>query len=313
MIIVADQSVPLVNYYFAAHGQIISVPAAQITASLLAETAADILIIRSKTQVNDALLAGTQVRYILSCVSGTDHLAKRLPDQVTCWPASGCNALAVAQYMQRVVDTLSLPSEATIGVVGVGAVGSLVVSQFNMQGYAVLQCDPFRAAEPEFAHQTLQEMLPQLDVLCLHVPLTHNGPHPTVKLLDQAALTLLKTGAVIINASRGEVVDEAALLAQQQRLTWCLDVWCDEPQINTTLACQALIATPHIAGHTWQGKVQGTHDCYHRLAQVMGWPAKPLPSVPAKEVPHAKLLVTSEALKCDPTQFETLRREYCLC
>ena len=313
MIIVADQAVPLVDYYFAQYGQIISVPAAEITASLLAETAADILIIRSKTQVNDALLADTQVRYILSCVSGTDHLAKCLPSQVICWPASGCNALAVAQYMQRVVDTLSLPSEAIVGVVGVGAVGSLVVSQLSVQGHAVLQCDPFRAAEPEFAHQALQEMLPQLDVLCLHVPLTRSGPHPTVKLLDQAALALLKTGTIIINASRGEVIDEAALLAQQQRLTWCLDVWCDEPHINIKLARQALIATPHIAGHTWQGKVQGTHDCYHQLAQVMGWPVKLLPSMPVNEVPHAKLLATSETLKHDPTQFQRLRQEYCLC
>jgi hypothetical protein len=79
------------------------------------------------------------------------------------------------------------------------------------------------------------------------------------------------------------------------------------------LARQAYIATPHIAGHTWLGKVQGTHDCYHQLAQVLGWPAKPLPDPPRGDVPHAKLLAISEILKQDPMQFQVLREEYCSC
>lgn len=313
MIIVADRAVPFVDYYFAVHARIIRVPAADIDAALLAQTAADALVIRSKTQVTNTLLVDSQVRYVLSCVSGTDHLSDNLPAQVQCYSAPGCNALAVAQYMQQVLSSLSLAPDTIVGVVGVGAVGSHVVSQLVKQGFSVLQCDPFRASEPGFQHHALVDLLPQIDVLCLHVPLTHDGPHPTHNMLDSNALGALKSGAVIINASRGEVIDEAALLRHWGRLNWCLDVWQNEPRINAELARQAYIATPHIAGHTWLGKVQGTHDCYHQLAQVLGWPAKPLPDPPRGDVPHAKLLATSEILKQDPMQFQVLREEYCSC
>ena len=313
MIIVADQAVPFLDYYFADHANIVSRPAAEITSELLTQTRADALVIRSKTSVTTELLANSQIRYVLSCVSGGDHLSDALPAEVACWRAAGCNALAVAQYMQEVLAVLPLPKDITIGVVGVGAVGSRVAAQFAAQGYSILQCDPLRAMEPAFQHHELTQLLVQADVLCLHVPLTQSGQYPTYNMFDAATLSLIKSNAFIINASRGEVIDEAALFSHQDRLTWCLDVWCNEPNINVDLVRQAYIATPHIAGHTWQGKVQGTHDCYHQLAQVMGWPNKPLPDVPEDYVPHAKLLKTSAALKQAPLQFQSLRQEYCPC
>jgi len=313
MIIVADQEVAFVDYYFADHARVISVLSTDIMPSLLADTAADILVIRSKTRVTNELLANSKVRYILSCVSGTDHLPNILPAGVMCWHASGCNALAVSQYMQYVMASLSFSSNAIVGVIGVGAVGSRVVAQLTAQGYHVLQCDPLRAAEPGFAHQEFTKLLPQVDALCLHVPLTYTGPYATVSMLDHTALTQLKSGAIIVNASRGEVIDEMALLTYQDKLQWCLDVWQNEPYINAQLAHCAHIATPHIAGHTWQGKVQGTHDCYHQLAHFMGWTDKALPPGPEGDVPHAKLLATSEALKKNPVQFQMLRQGYCPC
>jgi len=308
--LVADQAVSYVDYYFADQvEQLVTLPAEAIDARSLRD--ADALLIRSKTLVTEQLLTDSKLQFVLSAVSGSDHITPHLPVDVFC--ARGCNAEAVQQYVSAVLDHLSVSKAAVIGVVGVGAVGSKVCAALNERGNRVLCNDPLRTVrEPTFLQNDLTTLLPQVDVLCLHTPLTFDGDYPTAGLIDLEALEMLRPGSLIVHVGRGGVLDEEALLLQKDRLTYCLDVWQHEPDVSETLLDRAVIATPHIAGHTWHGKVNGTHQCYHYLARQLGWAEKALPAAPT-EKPHAKLIEVSESLKRKPAAFQRLRQEYCLC
>jgi erythronate-4-phosphate dehydrogenase len=279
--IVADEAIPLVLELFSSWGEIVLLPGRQIKAKDVAT--ADILLVRSITPVNQALLQDSQVKFVGSCTAGLDHVdinyLKRA--QIAYANAAGFNAEAVAEYVVAVVAALRqiklLPShDSTVGIIGVGRVGSRVASRLQNLGYNIIHNDPPRAEqEPDFTSVALTEFN-NLDMVCLHTPLIQHGPHPTYHLINRDFLQQLKPGTVILNAGRGAVINTEDLINFGRDFIWCLDVWEQEPYINLTALKLATIATPHIAGYTMQAKLRGTLMIYQEALRQLQLPVQPL-------------------------------------
>lgn len=278
MHIVADENIPLLDEFFAGFGEIRRLPGRSIDASAVAD--ADLLLVRSVTTVNRALLDGSVVRFVGTCTIGTDHLDLDYFQQagINWASAPGCNARGVVDY---VLGSLLVLAEQqgidlaarTYGVIGAGQVGSRLLKVLRGLGWRVLVCDPPRQAAEGGDYVSLQQVLEQCDVISLHTPLERLGEHPTHHLFDAVRLAALKPGSWLINASRGAVVDNHALrelLPQRRDLQVVLDVWEGEPQADVELAALCRIATPHIAGYNLDGKLRGTAQIYQALCQQLG-------------------------------------------
>ncbi len=278
MRIVADENIPLLDEFFAGFGEIRRLPGRGIDAAAVAD--ADLLLVRSVTQVDRTLLDGSPVKFVGTCTIGTDHLDLDYFQQagITWASAPGCNARGVVDY---VLGSLLVLSEqqgvdlatCTYGVVGAGQVGSRLLKVLRDLGWRVLVCDPPRQAAEGGDFVSLQQVLNECDVISLHTPLERLGVHATHHLFDSARLAALKPGSWLINASRGAVVDNQALrelLAQRSDLQVVLDVWEGEPQADVELAALCRIATPHIAGYSLDGKLRGTAQIYQALCQHLG-------------------------------------------
>lgn len=278
MHIVADENIPLLDEFFAGFGEIRRLPGRSIDASAVAD--ADLLLVRSVTTVNRALLDGSAVRFVGTCTIGTDHLDLDYFQQagINWASAPGCNARGVVDY---VLGSLLVLAEQqgidlaarTYGVIGAGQVGSRLLKVLRGLGWRVLVCDPPRQAAEGGDYVSLQQVLEQCDVISLHTPLERLGEHPTHHLFDAVRLAALKPGSWLINASRGAVVDNHALrelLPQRRDLQVVLDVWEGEPQADVELAALCRIATPHIAGYSLDGKLRGTAQIYQALCQHLG-------------------------------------------
>ena len=284
MIIYADDNMPLAHEFFSALGDVRRFDGRTATAAALQD--ADVLLVRSVTRVNAALLANNQrLQFVGTATIGTDHLdcnyltARGVPFT----NAAGCNAQSVLEY---VLSCLWLYCEQAgrplaglcIGVVGCGQIGHRLVRALQLLGCEVLQSDPPRARlEPDFVDTPLDDLLRQADVISLHVPLIKSGPDQTVHLLDAARLARLAPTKALINACRGEVVDNQALLQQAQagcRRPLFLDVWEGEPLIEQRLLPYCTIATAHIAGHSIEGKVRGTEMLYQALCRQLNVPVR---------------------------------------
>ncbi len=275
MRIVADENIPLLDEFFAGFGEIRRLPGRGIDAAAVAD--ADLLLVRSVTQVDRTLLDGSPVKFVGTCTIGTDHLDLDYFQQagITWASAPGCNARGVVDYVlgsllvlaeQQGVDLAT----RTYGVVGAGQVGSRLLKVLRDLGRRVLVCDPPRQAAEGGDFVSLQQVLNECDVISLHTPLERLGVHATHHLFDSARLAALKPGSWLINASRGAVVDNQALrelLAQRSDLQVVLDVWEGEPQADVELAALCRIATPHIAGYSLDGKLRGTAQIYQALCQ----------------------------------------------
>jgi erythronate-4-phosphate dehydrogenase len=225
--------------------------------------------------------------------------------------APGCNAAAVAQYVRVALHTLALDRPgATLGVVGVGHVGSLVAEAGRRAGMRVLLNDPPReAAEGPAGFTPLPELLAVSDVVTLHIPLWPENRD----FADAAFFAAMKPGASLINASRGEVLDEAALLAVRPRLDKVvIDVWKNEPAINPQLLAAADIATPHIAGYSLQGKANATTAVIRALAAHFDIAPLLDFTVTGLSLPQTPYDIWSDdkALRTNPTSFESLRSNY---
>ena len=279
MKIYVDDVMPYAMEFFKDLGEVVPFAGRQVEPGQLDD--ADILLVRSVTQVNSALLAGNQrLQFVGTATIGTDHLdtaylqARRIPFS----NAPGCNAQSVVEYVLSCLFLLSeirqQPLQSwTVGVVGVGQIGRRLVSALKALEVTVLQCDPPRAAaEADFAHVPFAELCQQVDVVCLHIPLVRGGDNSTYHLLDAAALAALPTEVAIINACRGEVIDNQALLKQQrqQPRDLFLDTWEGEPTILQELVPFCHIATAHIAGHSIEGKARGTEMLYQKVCKLLG-------------------------------------------
>lgn len=278
MKIIADQNIPQVDKAFAHIGDLQMVDGRRVNAEQLGD--AEILLVRSVTKVNRELLAHSAVRFVGSATIGTDHvdLAYLQQQGITFRNAPGCNAISAAEYVVAAIlrFTQVQPIQTAglkVGVVGFGNVGSRVVARLAALGCEPLVYDPPREQQLHDREYVSWEQLQTADIVTAHVPLTKTGDYPTYQMFNAAFFTKLKDGALFINTSRGAAVDEAALLQVKNKgkpLHLILDVWQHEPNIDTALLQQTLIATPHIAGYSAEGKHRGLEMIYHDACQFLG-------------------------------------------
>jgi erythronate-4-phosphate dehydrogenase len=283
--IVADRNITDVEPAFSLLGDVEAVPSTEITPERVRD--ADLVLVRSTVKVGPALLAASRARFVATATIGTDHLDLPWLAQrgIAVASAPGSNAQSVAEWWLQALlheDPSSFVAK-TVGVVGVGQVGRRVARLAAALGMRVLQCDPPRAeAEADFTSVPLDELLPEVDVLTLHTPLTRLGPHATVGLLGAARLARLRSGAILVNSARGELCDGAATLAEAARLRLLLDVFPGEPAPDPALVAAARLATAHIAGHSLEGKLAGTLAVYRAACAFRGVAPAWTPTLPPR-------------------------------
>ncbi|MBQ7631847.1 MAG: 4-phosphoerythronate dehydrogenase [Paludibacteraceae bacterium] len=269
---------------------------------------ADVLVVRTRTRINESLLAGSRVRLVCTATIGFDHI-----DTVYCeqngiqWiSCPGCNAQAVCDYIQEALEEYQLSNVQcpmsqmpTIGVVGVGHVGSLVAKMAEQKGYQVLLNDP-----PKKIGVSLDFIAKKCDIITFHVPLDETTYH----LCNAAFLSKCKPNALIINAARGGVVDEQALL--QSGHPFILDTWENEPSINPLVLQKAFRASMHIAGYSLEGKRNATQTCLQAIAQTFQLPSIPTISIPPSHGDTAPGWLERITEKLKKGDFEQLRKSY---
>ncbi len=277
--ILVDENMPYARELFSRLGEVQAVPGRPIPLAALA--GADALMVRSVTKVNEALLAGQGIKFVGTATAGTDHVDEAWLAQagIGFSAAPGCNAIAVVEYvfssllMLAERDGFTL-TERTVGIVGVGNVGRRLAERLETFGVRTLLCDPPRAdSGDEGDFRPLEELVREADILTFHTPLYKDGPYKTWHLADDALIRRLKPGTILINACRGPVVDNAALLARlkdNQPLSVILDVWEPEPDLLTALLDRVDIGTPHIAGYTLEGKARGTTQVFEAFSEFIG-------------------------------------------
>ena len=281
---------------------------------------AEVLVVRTRTRVDASLLAHSSVRLVCTATIGYDHLDTAwLDSQGIRWTACpGCNAQAVCDYIEEVLEewptfpqlsTLNPQlSTLTIGIVGYGHVGQLVAEMAERRGLTVLLNDP-----PKAIGESLDSIAEKCDIITFHTLLTRDGKFPTYHLCDEAFLAKTKPGALIINAARGGVVDEQALLRSGR--PFVLDTWENEPHINPIVARAAQRASMHIAGYSLQGKHNATQMCLDAIADTFRLPeiqCPPISDVTGGDSALGWLERVSKQLQSDPQQFEYLRKQYVL-
>jgi len=290
MKIIADRNMPYAAEAFETLGETVIRDGRALTAADVRD--ADVLAIRSTTQVNAALLAGSRVRFVGTATIGTDHMdIPYLESHGIGWCFSpGCNANSVSEYFTAALLHLAVSNDftlagKTVGVIGVGNVGRRVVDKARALGMKVLMNDPPRQRQARAAGRdaeaaefvALEVLLAESDVVTVHVPMEKGGTDPTFHLADAAFFGRMRPGAVFINAARGAVVDTSALLEAirgGRRLAHVvLDTWEGEPgAYHDDLLDRVDIATPHIAGHSFEGKVGGTEMVYRAVCAFAGQP-----------------------------------------
>ena len=274
--IVADENIPQVESYFSSLGSVTRVDGRLLTNDQLRD--ADILLVRSVTDVNEALLAGTRVRFVATATIGTDHLdIDYLDNNGIGWAsAPGCNADSVVDFVISAICRMEgllkwLLADGVVGIIGLGNVGSRLYRRLDELGISCLGYDPLIKQDQYPILSDLDSVL-AADVICLHAPLTIDGNHPSYHLLNAQRLGSLRSGTVIISAGRGAVVDTAALqamLGERDDIGTVLDVWENEPTINIELMKRVDFVSPHIAGYSFDGKLTGTEMIYHACCQFL--------------------------------------------
>lgn len=237
----------------------------------------DILLCRSTLQVNESILRNTSIRVIATASSGTDHIDSNYLKQheITLLDARGSNADAVTDYVLITIKTLAqlnVPFIKKVGVIGVGEVGGRVVKRLKTDDWQVLCYDPIKAQTCHDFNSCTLEAITDCDVICLHANLHSTQPFPSRNLINASFLAQLKPGVVIINAARGGIVDEQALLKAPYSVVYCTDVYCNEPSVDPNIIDFATIATPHIAGHTVEAKYAAVEQTSHQIHAHYGLP-----------------------------------------
>ena len=310
MLIIIDKGIPFLDGVFGSDIEVLYLAPEDITADVVKE--ADALFVRTRTRIDERLLGDSKVRFVATATIGFDHI-----DQEFCHKAGihwvscpGCNAQAVCDYVEEAISSIkSGESGLTIGVVGYGHVGKLVASMAEKRGYKVLLSDP-----PLGIGMSLEELAPLCDVLTFHTPLTQEGKHPTYHLCNADIFRLCKPNTLIINAARGGVIDEQALLSTVNgQLLTVIDCWEGEPHLNQELLKKVDLASFHIAGYSIQGKMNASEMCLKAFCEFF---SLPILSINKKAVPlqgdsePGWLKHISDQLKTMPEHFEQLRKQY---
>jgi len=302
MRILIDKYIPFLQGVLDNLAQVCYIEPEQFTPEAVRD--ADALIIRTRTQCNRLLLDGSRVQFIATATIGTDHIdldycRMRNIRVVSC---PGCNAQAVCDYVEEALNEVAA-RQLSIGIVGVGHVGSLVAKMAERRGMRVVLNDPPRGMTGDVTG---------CDVITFHTPLTRNGTYPTYHLCDGNFLSRCQPDALIINAARGGVVDEQALLDSTQRFV--IDTWEGEPNISSKVLDRALLASFHIAGYSVQGKRNASQTCMDALSQHFNLPKLNISSecITAGDSRKGWLKRVSDQLKANPAAFELLRKQYAL-
>lgn len=297
MKIVVDENIPYGREAFGTVGDVTLSPGRAISKDMLKD--AEALIVRSITRVNSELLTGTPVRFVGTCTIGEDHIDKEwlAKEGIAFSSAPGCNATSVADYVTAALlllqkeYALSL-STMRLGVVGVGNVGSRVVKKAEALGMTCVLNDPPLAEKTGDSQYRPLEEIYDCDIITFHTPLVKEGQWPTFHLADGAFFSRLKPETLLINTARGAVVDNPVLkkcLQEQKLRAAVLDVWENEPSIDQELLKLVFFGTPHIAGYSFDGKVNGTTQIYEALCKSLAleasWSAREImPPPPCPEV-----------------------------
>ncbi len=273
---------------------------------------ADALMIRTRTRINRDLLDGSSVRLVATATIGYDHIDRDYCREAgVAWlSCPGCNAQAVCDYIEEALLEQKTPLKSKkIGIVGVGHVGTLVAKMAERYGMQVLLNDP-----PRRIGVSLDEIAHNCDIITFHTPLTRDGQYPTYHLCNETFLAQCRPDALIINAARGGIVDETALLYSKHPCI--IDTWENEPRLNNNLLQTSLLASYHIAGYSVQGKYNASQTCLTAFAQQFGLTPllidKKAVTLQQKYGDSATgwLQRVSEALKAQPDRFEQLRKQY---
>ena len=318
--VVIDKGIPFLESVFPPEIEVLHLSPEDITPE--AVRYADALFVRTRTRINKELLHGSNIRFVATATIGFDHI-----DQDYCREAGihwvscpGCNAQAVCDYVEEAIASsphrLIASSPITVGIVGYGHVGKLVAQMAERKGYKVLLSDP-----PLGIGMSLTELAPLCNVLTFHTPLTREGEYPTFHLCDANILRLCKPGTLIINAARGGIIDEQALLSCLNPLPFregmgvgtAIDCWENEPNLNQDLLKHVDLASFHIAGYSIQGKMNASEMCLRAFCEFF---SLPILSINKKVVPlqgdsePGWLKRISAQLKASPEHFEQLRKQY---
>jgi len=283
MKIVADDKIPFLKGALEPFAEMVYLPGKQIDQESLRD--ADALLIRTRTKCTESLLAGTNIRYIGTATIGFDHIDCQFCDKnnIVWVNAPGCNSSSVQQYIAAALLKMSSETrmnlrKKTIGIIGVGNVGSKIETFARILGMNVLLNDPPRARiEGDDKFAGLNKLLSDSDIVTVHVPLNIVGEDLTYHLFDESTFRKMKRGSWFFNSSRGEVTDTSALINAfgPGRLDGAvLDVWENEPDIDFDLMRKAFIATPHIAGYSTDGKANGTAMVVNSLCEYFNFPLK---------------------------------------
>ena len=316
MQLVVDEEIPFSQEVFSHLGSVTLLPGRAMTRETLREAHA--LIVRSVTKVDATLLADTTVQFVGTATTGVEHIDREYlaARDIGFAAAPGCNANAVAEYVLTALLVTAhakglVLSGKTLGIIGVGRIGSLVAAKAPALGLQTLLHDPPLArATGDRRYRPLSEIL-QADFVTLHVPLTLDGPDATFHLIGADELAHMATFSILINTARGEVVDNDALLEALTGGTIegaVMDVWEREPSINWDLLNHVTLGTPHVAGYSSDAKINGTVMLYHACCRFWGMkPAwTPPPDLPATLGPGTLSHITFDATGKD---FQTLAHE----
>ena len=323
-VVVIDRAIPFLAEFLAGRAEVVALAGDAITAADVAD--ADALVVRTRTRCDAALLAHSRVRLVVTATIGFDHIdcAWCREQGIEVVTAAGCNARGVLQWVAAVLAFDARregwhPAQRTLGIVGVGHVGSLVKSYAESWGFRTICCDPPREAREGLGFVAIEAVMAEADIVTFHTPLDASTHH----LCNAERLALTRPTALILNSSRGAVVDNRAVWASGRRHAF--DVWEGEPQLDAEVLRDAMLATPHVAGYTAQGKANATMLAARALSAHFGWawegwyPPEVTPPCP-REVSWEELLATMDAhypiaeesrlLKAAPSQFEPFRDEY---
>ena len=275
--LIVDENIAFAGTAFNQFGKVTLLPGREINNIVLHDT--DILIVRSITNVTQQLFKNTAVKFVGTATIGTDHidLDYLKSNRIAFADAKGCNAYSVAEYIIASLLHLSvrfnfLLKDKSIGIIGVGNVGSKVAIFAEALGMKVLLNDPPLQRNGDRRDFVDLDTILSSDIITLNVPLNIEGIDKTYYLFDKEKLSNIKDGAIFINTSRGAVVNSKDLLdnISRKNLKVILDVWENEPDVNVDLLNKVEIATPHIAGYSIEGKVNGTKMIYNSLCDFLG-------------------------------------------
>lgn len=270
MKVVADENIPFVREMFSDYGDVVTSPGRSITREIIED--ATVLLVRSVTPVNESLLKDTAVRFVATATIGVDHIDTEYlkANNIGFAYAPGSNSESVAQYVLSAIMTLSSTlkkplSSMKVGIIGVGNVGSKVFHHAEILGIECLLNDPpKKRIIGSDIYISRDEVLRNSDIVSIHVPLTMDGEDATSGMVSSEFLSKMKKGAVLINTSRGDIIDENALKSSRSSLGGLiLDVWRNEPSIDADLLELTTIGTPHIAGYSYDGRIRGALQIYH--------------------------------------------------